>query len=306
MSIHQQEPCVQLTSMPQLAEALSPEDDWTGTTDAAARRRAQTRLNMRAYRRQRKRKAQEKKAKASKAEAETVKSEPVVECWDINQETMSIVPASHTNQIYNARQPLLPYRTKKNQSNVAFPLSSDHLITLLQYNALRALAVNRTFISGMLTTPHDCGDEDIIHVVPYPTDPNSLPSALLPTVLQQTVMHCDWIDMFPSPEARDCLIRAYGTFDEDDLWADCIGGLYEGFPDDEMERRGLIAWSPPWDVSGWEMSEGFVKKWGWLFKDLSGPLEATNRWRVERGEEPLDHKDYPPCPPVSGFVISEL
>ncbi|KAK2673733.1 hypothetical protein RAB80_011276 [Fusarium oxysporum f. sp. vasinfectum] len=149
MSIHQQEPCVQLTFMPQLAEALSLEDDWTGTTDAASRRRAQTRLNMRAYR---KRKAQEKKAMASKAEAETIKSEPVVECWDINQESMSIVPASHAMQIYDARQPLLAYRTKKNQSNVTFPLSPDHLITLLQYNALRALAVNRTFISGMLST----------------------------------------------------------------------------------------------------------------------------------------------------------
>ncbi|RBR15321.1 hypothetical protein FVER53590_01810 [Fusarium verticillioides] len=303
MSTHQQDPCVQLTSMPQLAEALSVEDDWTGTTDAAARRRAQTRLNMRAYR---KRKAQEKKAKASEIEAATIKSEAVVVCWDINQESMSAVPASHAKIIYNSRKPLLVYRAKKNQSNIAFPLSSDHLITLLQYNALRALAVNRTFISGMLTTPLDCGDEDVIHVVPYPANPDSLPSALLPTVLQQTVMHCDWIDMFPSPEARDCLIRAYGTFDEDDLWADCIGGLYEGFPDDEMERRGLIAWSPPWDVSGWEMSKGFIKKWGWLFKDLSGPLEATNRWRVERGEEPFDHKDYPPSPPVSGFVISEV
>ncbi|ENH62102.1 hypothetical protein FOC1_g10015061, partial [Fusarium oxysporum f. sp. cubense race 1] len=31
-------------------QALSLEDDWTGTTDAASRRRAQTRLNMRAYR----------------------------------------------------------------------------------------------------------------------------------------------------------------------------------------------------------------------------------------------------------------
>jgi len=64
-------PCIRLASMPQLAEvrtrpppiaktrrvahpvqAISREDDWTGTKDAAARRRAQTRLNTRAYRKQ--------------------------------------------------------------------------------------------------------------------------------------------------------------------------------------------------------------------------------------------------------------
>ena len=31
-------------------QAISKEDDWTGTTDAAARRKVQTRLNTRAYR----------------------------------------------------------------------------------------------------------------------------------------------------------------------------------------------------------------------------------------------------------------
>ena len=156
----------------------------------------------------------------------------------------------------------------------------------MQFNALRALAVNRTLISGILTTPLEC-DIEIIHTIPYPSNPERLPPCLLPTILQQTVPHGDWIDMFPIPEGRDRLIRFTGAFDEDDLWADCIGGLFEGFPDDEMERRGLIAWSPPWDITGWEMSEGFLKKWGWLFKGLPGVLEATNRWRVGRGEDPF-------------------
>jgi hypothetical protein len=40
------------------------------------------------------------------------------------------------------------------------------------------------------------------------------------------------------------------------------------------------------------MSEGFLRKWGWLFKGLSGLLGATNRWRIERGEEPLVHDDW--------------
>ncbi|KAG5664891.1 hypothetical protein KAF25_008625 [Fusarium avenaceum] len=279
--------CIQLTAMPQLAEALSARDDWTGTKDAAARRRAQTRLNMRAYR---KRKAQERKTEA--LSDAMIKSEPLVECWDIKQESMSTISASRATQLYSKRTPVLPIRSKRTQFNFVFPLSPDHLITLLQYNALRALAVNRTLISGILTTPLDC-DVETVHVVPYPTNPDSVPSALLPTILQQTIPHGDWVDMFPCAEGRDNLIRAAGTFDEDELWDDCIGGLYEGYPDDEMERRGMIAWSPPWDISGWEMSEGFVRKWGWLFKGLPGPLEATNRWRIGRGEEPFEDADLP-------------
>ncbi|KAH8724948.1 hypothetical protein GQ44DRAFT_653848 [Phaeosphaeriaceae sp. PMI808] len=284
-------PRIQLVSMPQLTEAISREDDWTGSKDAAARRRAQTRLNTRAYR---KRKALAKKAEASSAATGTlIKSEALVECWDIEQQSVSVVPASRIKHLYNARNPLLPDKPRKEQFNIIFPLCPDHLITLLQFNALRALAVNRTLISGTLVTPLDC-DEEVIHVIPYPTKPELLPSTLLPTTLQQTVPHCDWIDLFPCPEGRDRLILAAGTFDEDELWADCCGGLYEGFPDDEVERRGIIAWSPPWSITGWEMSEGFLRKWGWLVKGLPGMLEATNRWRMKRGEEPFVHDDCTP------------
>lgn len=228
-----------------------------------------------------------KKAEASDcANGTLVKSETLVECWDDEKQSISIVPASRIKQLRNAKYPLLSYKSRKQHFNVVFPLCPDHLITLMQFNALRALAVNRTLISGVLTTPLEC-DVEITHVVPYPSNAAVLPPALLPTVLQQTVPHGDWIDLFPVPEGRDRLILAAGTFDEDDLWADCIGGLYEGFPDDEVQRRGMVAWSPPWDISGWEMSEGFVRKWGWLAKGLPGMLEATNRWRMERGEELL-------------------
>ncbi|KAI1097312.1 hypothetical protein F4804DRAFT_327966 [Jackrogersella minutella] len=284
-------PRIRLASMPQLAEAIRKEDDWTGTTDAAARRRAQTRLNTRAYRT---RKALAKKAEASSAAAKSpVKSEALVECWDVEKQSVSVVPVSRIKQLYNARNPLLSDKSRKEQFSIVFPLCPDHLITLLQFNALRALAVNRTLITGNLATPFDC-DEEVIHVNAYPTRPELLPPTLLPTALQQTVPHGDWIDLFPCPEGRDRLIRAAGTFDEDELWDDCIGGLYDGFPDDEIERRGIIAWSPPWDMTGWELSEGFLRKWGWLFKGLPGALEATNRWRMERGEKPFVYDDWTP------------
>jgi hypothetical protein len=145
-----------------------------------------------------KRKAQEKKAGAFSDVV--IKSEPLIECWDIKQESMSTIPASHATQLYSKRTPVLPSRPRRTQFNFVFPLSPDHLITLLQYNALRALAVNRTLISGILTTPLDC-DVETFHVVPYPSNPESVPSALLPTILQQTIPHGDWVEC--SPAQRD-------------------------------------------------------------------------------------------------------
>jgi hypothetical protein len=235
------------------------------------------------------------KRKSAAATEPPRKSEALVDCWNNGNQSISVIPASRVKQLYNSKHPLLPDKSRKRSNRefqLIFPLSLDHLITLLQFNALRALAVNRSLVTGIMVTPLDCNEEEIIHVVPCPTHPELMPPALLPTILQQTVPHGDWVDLFPCPEGRDMLIRASGTFDADELWADCIGGLYEGFPDDEIEKRGIVAWSPPWDIRGWEMSEGFVRKWWWVFGGLDRGLEATNRWRVQRGEEPLRSEDY--------------
>lgn len=234
-----------------------------------------------------KRKALAKKAEVSTATAEVlIKSEALVECWDVEHNSLSTIPASHAKQLYDTRKPLLVAKSTKEHFQIAFPLCPDNLITLLQFNALKAMAVNKSLITGAHVLPLDC-DEEIIHLTPWPARPDLLPPTLLPTELQLTVPHGNWIDIWPSPEGRDRLIRAAGTFDEDELWDDCIGGLYDGFPDDEIQRRGMVAWSPPWDLSGWEMSEGFLRKWGWMIRGIPDILEATNRWRMKRGEEPL-------------------
>lgn len=223
----------------------------------------------------------------------------------MEHQCISLVPASRTKQLYNAKDPLLLLANKNRNEprylKVVFPLCPDHLLTLLQFNVLRALAVNRTLVSGLLATPLACGDETLDVLSCPAADPERrLPPSLVPTALQQTVRHGDWVDIFPCPEARDRLILAAGTFDADALWADTVGGLYEGFPDDEVGRRGVVAWSPPWDLAGWEMSEGFVRKWGWLFVGtVSDALGATNRWRRARGEEPLG-RDLVGASPAAG------
>lgn len=74
-------------------------------------------------------------------------------------------------------------------------------------------------------------------------------------------------------------------FDNDSLCRDLIGGHHEGRND--IEFTGVLVWNDPWSVSGWEVTEGFAKKWGFLIKGCWEVMEATNRWRKMRGDEPL-------------------
>lgn len=231
-----------------------------------------------------------------KIEAQYVKIESEVPCWVEDEQTISILPASVARALNSTTAPLIPYDSSLQipaktghlpAVRIMFPLSSDHLITLLQFNVLRSCLANRRLISGLNVIPVDECSSAALHVLPNSSYPDSIPPSLQPTLLQRTVPHEEWIDILPHARWRDNLILAVGTFDEDELWSDTVGGLFEGFPASESERRGVIAWSPPWHVRGWEMSEGFLRKWGWSMVGCEDVLEATNKWRNQRGEEPL-------------------
>lgn len=223
--------------------------------------------------------------------------EPSITCWDDGMQTVVKIPASKVDTtIGTTHNPLLSSaplsggRKIVNSANqtphtIIFPLCPDHLITLLQYNVLRATIINIKILAPLLTIT-SCS-VDTLNVLPEPSLPGQIPPTLWPTKLQQTMPHEDWVDVVPHPRWRDNVLLALGTFDEDELWSDTMGGLFEGFPQSEIERRGVIVWSPPWDVRGWEVTEGFWKKWGFLMKGCYDVLEATNYWRRQRGEEPL-------------------
>lgn len=166
------------------------------------------------------------------------------------------------------RGPIIP-DTVTPSSNI-FPLSSDHLIILVQYNALRASMTNHILLQPLIlatsSPTQECATA-AYHLLPSLTIPDLIPPSLHPTDWQKSIPHGSWVDIIPHPCWRDNILLALGIFDEEDeVWTDTIGGLFEGFPDDEIERSGIIAWSPPWDLSGWEMSEGFWRKWGWLMR----------------------------------------
>ena len=84
---------------------------------------------------------------------------------------------------------------------------------------------------------------------------------------------------------RDNAIRYMNMLDNDCLCQDMVGGHYEGRND--IELTGVLAWNDPWSASGWEVTEGFAKKWAILLRGCSEIMAATNKWRAMRGDDPL-------------------
>ncbi|GIJ92403.1 hypothetical protein Asppvi_011385 [Aspergillus pseudoviridinutans] len=213
-----------------------------------------------------------------------------------------------------------------------FPLSSDHLLHLIQYNVCRALISNMRTLntqpahSTICTISSPCRDDTAL----YPLKPD-IPPSLVPTALQQTRYHSTWINVIPFPRARDNLIRYEGRFDPWELMQDLVGDLINSTPaprrrdapvstnvpetqqpltlssrsdPDEVTagRKGLIVWGEPHEMKSWEATPGFLAKWGWIVDGCDELVEISNHWRMKRGEEPMrlamSRSSYPP-PPLS-------
>jgi hypothetical protein len=151
----------------------------------------------------------------------------------------------------------------------------------------------------------------------------SLPESRIPSSLQQQTPNFAWIDLFPFPKLRDNLILAFveGLIDKGGLIADFTGNIFDELdcsgPAAQVESEKLIesgplskadealfvsigcsnkfaareldivAWYNPWLTSGWEITEAFARKWGFLLKGCTDIVFAASQWRERRDEEPL-------------------
>ena len=165
-----------------------------------------------------------------------------------------------------------------------FPLSADHrLFVLIQYNALQGCMANMSILLNLNGRPLEGWADFYTEDLPAP--PESAPVSLRPTSLQKAIPHESWVDTIPCAAMRDNILSNQGNLDADALCDDFLGGMYEGLS--EVESRGMILWGEPWSEDGWEISEGFAKKWSFLLKECGVLIESTNRWREIRGEEKL-------------------
>jgi hypothetical protein len=217
-----------------------------------------------------------------------------------------------------------------------FPLPSDHLLHLIQYNVFRALVSNKRILNTLPTDLATCSAigpcrDDTTR---FPLNPD-IPSSLFPTNLQQTRYHSTWINVIPFPRIRDNLIRCEGRFDHGELMQDLTGELMSSMraprrrgtsdtaiaPEDRIPlslssgsdtdeitagRNGLIVWGEPHELQSWEATPGFLAKWTWAVEGCEELVEISNTWRIKRGEEPMRlsvSRGYPP-PPVSHVVRS--
>lgn len=168
--------------------------------------------------------------------------------------------------------------------NIYFPLPPDHrLLVLIQLNASRALLSNMAMLRLIDRLPMECGM--MLFAEDFPAPPDVPPPSLRDTWLQQTTPHDMWVDMIPCPRLRDNILSYERFIDEEDFCIDSMGGLFEGFND--IELNGLLVWGEPWSETGWEVTPGFAKKWGFLLKGCDALIDATNKYRAARGEDSL-------------------
>jgi hypothetical protein len=178
------------------------------------------------------------------------------------------------------------YSDRIDVRKLVFPLPVDHrLIILVHYNVLRGILTNVNILALHHLAPPECnGGRGPMPLFPQPA---TIPESLRPTPLQQATPHESWIDLIPCPQMRDNAIKWAGQFDNDALCSDLVGGLHEDVGDVGFKGNGMLVWSDPWHFRGWELTEGFLRKWGFLVEGCRGLVESTNAWRERRGDEPL-------------------
>ena len=123
------------------------------------------------------------------------KTEAQIPCWIEDEQTISVVPDPIAKTLHGTGNPLISRPAR----SIIFPLTPDHLITLLQFNVIRACVVNRRLLLPLSMAFDSKCSSDALHVLPSPSTPQSLPWSLHPTVLQRTVPHEEWIDIIPHP-----------------------------------------------------------------------------------------------------------
>ncbi|KAK9240399.1 hypothetical protein V1525DRAFT_395870 [Lipomyces kononenkoae] len=283
-------------------------DDWREVKDPVERRKRQNRLRQRAWR-ERQKAANGPKTTPPEDDSSwkghgmllvvDQHDDPVTSGIDFSVTTPSsndtqdgsacqilALAADHRSRLKKHKHipPILAYSTYATIGQppppIILPLSPDHrLITLVQYNVIRAVMCNLSILSMLGSESFGVPSFDATAVRKIPLD-------LQFTPLQQSTPHVYWISAIPFPSMRDNMILMADKYDIHDLAYDLGEGLYQGL--DDSERRGFLVWGDPWSGRGWEVSEGFVKKWGFLLKGCPDVIQSTNRWRELYDEDRLN------------------
>ncbi|KAL4882865.1 hypothetical protein BJY04DRAFT_226905 [Aspergillus karnatakaensis] len=278
---------------------VTAEDDWFGVTDPKTRRTPQNRLNQRS-RRERRRAIKSQKSQQLRPSTSNSNSNPL-EMLDrvrilgptaqgsgqvLRQLESLVISHSHAHAHLHA------HATRLHGS----PLN-DLRLSVTRLSVLRALHSNLLLLGYSPLAVHDDAQSRFTVTSPaavqtVPEDILLLPPDLQPTIIQTLVPHHPWLDLIPFPAMRDALILAQDWIDDEQLCHDMCGqgqGDSSSLIRKGLGETGMLVWRDPWDPSGWEVTERFVRSWGWTLSGCLELFESSNSWRARRGEGPLTY-----------------
>ncbi|RSL67622.1 hypothetical protein CEP53_002889 [Fusarium sp. AF-6] len=294
--------------VPMREEVLGEKDEWAGLSDAKERRKRQNRINKRAARRrQRLTEAQEHEAHFGPVN-NRVSRKMVADTATAPVSSAVYFPLTRDSQLlhviaFNVSRAIL---TNYFILSV-IPLETTRFCTICRVFTLPGpgAEVEVTLPASLMPTPLQ---EQIPHpgwvdLFPSPKLRDNLILALQEYDIDEDVFMIDLVG-----EAFDSLCL---TSDEDEeqsavVGSDCSDKRQQppvALPMGESDtinptklasswigESGIISWSDPWDTDGWEVTESFAKKWGFLLIGCDDVVNAANKWRESRGENPLSVK----------------
>ncbi|CAG8251224.1 unnamed protein product [Penicillium olsonii] len=165
---------------------------------------------------------------------------------------------------------------------------ADHRLTLVKLNVFSAFVSNITILGYTREWMTDDSLSRFSVSGPHPgLSQGDLPASLQPTSLQQTRPHHPWLDFFPFPKVRDILIAHEDDMDDVQLCRDLMG--FYTMPSEE--DNCILVWGDPWNPMNWEVTETFLRKWGWIVKGCPEIIWSTNHWRRIRGQRRIRWKN---------------
>ncbi|GAP83895.2 hypothetical protein SAMD00023353_0503150 [Rosellinia necatrix] len=279
-------------------------DDWSGVTNKQQRKRIQNRRNQRTYR-AKKRAACNDELEGSNQDA-SVQTQPLASTALVYRQSgpglspemsdeeavEAVIRATSSVNILAPDSELNRWIMQRFEeyavrNYVARSQKLNILPSLSQFNFIRALLTNVDVLGLSAADMHDDALSpfnvvaESVRVSSQHERLSQLPMGLRPTDLQRGTPHHPWIDLLPIPAMRDNIFRpGFDSFDEEQLCHDMRGAI-------PGQNPGVLVWGDPWDADSWEVTEEFVKSWGWVVANCWDLLRSTNRWRTRRGEEPL-------------------